>query len=99
LVLALALPTAPAAAARPITAVRPEDPHVLILQRRCIDRILSQAVDKAEDDVISRINQQCMVPRSGKPSTAPGLARLSCEPRYPMRVAPRTKRIAGCLGS
>jgi hypothetical protein len=98
LVLALALPTAPAAAARPSGAILPEDPHVLILQRRCIDKILSQAVDKTENDVVARINQQCLTPPRGRPPSAQRLVLLNCERPISVRVAPVTKWVAGCLG-
>jgi hypothetical protein len=99
LVLSLALGIGPAvgASARPSAAAPPEDPHLLILQRRCIDRILSQAVDKTEDDVISRINQQCMTPPRSRPASAPRLILLACERPVSVRFGPVTKRVAGCL--
>src|SRR5712691_3907704 len=99
-ILSLALGIGPAAgaSARPSAAAPPEDPHLLILQRRCIDRILSQAVDKTEDDVISRINQQCMTPPRSRPASAPRLILLACERPVSVRLAPVTKRVAGCLG-
>ena len=100
LVLALAIGTTPGAAAspRPSAAILPEDPNVLILQRRCIDKILSQAVGKSEDDVVGRINQQCLTPPRSRPASAPRLVLLACERPIFVRFAPVTKRVAGCLG-
>jgi len=72
---------------------------VLILQRRCIDKILSQAVDKTENDVVARINQQCLTPALGRPASAPHLSLLACERRISVRFAPAIKRVAGCLGA
>jgi len=71
---------------------------VLIMQRRCIDRILSQAVDKSEDDVVSRINQQCMTPRRSRPTSAQHVILLACERVFPVRLTPVPKPVAGCLG-
>jgi len=101
LVLSLALGIGPATAAapRPLAAIAPEDPHVLILQRRCIDHILSQAVDKTENDVVARINQQCMTPPRSRPASTPRLRLLACERTISVPVAPVTKRVAGCLGA
>ena len=99
LVAALALGTAPTAAAPAgIAATRPEDPNVLVFQRRCIDRIIGQAVGQSEDAVVAAINRQCLMPRRGLPAAAAGL-RLSCERPFPVRLRPATKRVAGCLGA
>src|SRR5256712_6495655 len=65
LVLALAFAPAPAAtaSAHPSTGVAPERVSILILQRRCIDRILSQARDMSEEAAAEQINQECLAPR------------------------------------
>lgn len=95
--LALGIGRAPAASPRPLAAARPEDPHVLILQRRCIDHILSQAVTMSEDEVVARINQQCMAPPRRPPASAPRLILLVCERPISVRLTPPTKPVAGCL--
>ena len=99
LVLALALAPAPVAnaSARPLTGVAPEKVSVLILQRRCIDRILGQARGMGEEAAVEQINRECWVLR-GPPSAARGVL-LSCERPVTVRVTPASKRIAGCLGS
>ena len=99
LVLALALAPAPVAnaSARPPTGVAPAKVSVLILQRRCIDRILGQARDMSEEAAVEQINRECWVPRV--PSSAARGVLLSCERPVTVRVTPASKRIAGCLGS
>src|SRR6266550_301694 len=101
LVLALALAPAPVAnaSARPPSGVAPEKVNVLILQRRCIDRIIGQARDMSEEAVVERINRECWVPRLGGPSPAARAMLLSCELPVTIRVTPSLKRVAGCLGS
>jgi hypothetical protein len=100
LVLALALATGPAAtaSARVPTAVAPEKASILILQRRCIDRILGQALGKSEEAVVEQMYQQCMAPRPARSSSTGGIVLLSCERPATVRVSPATKRVAGCLG-
>ncbi len=101
LILTLALATGPAAtaSAHVPTAVAPEKASVLMLQRRCIDRILGQALGKSEEAVVEQMNQQCMAPRPSRSSSTGGMVRLSCERPATVRVTPATKRVAGCLGS
>jgi hypothetical protein len=101
LILALSIGTTPGAAAatRPSAAILPEDPHVLILQRRCIDKILSHAVGNTESDVASRINQQCLTPPRFGPAPARRVVVVACERRISVLFAPATKRVAGCLGA
>ena len=86
-----------AAAGRPVAAL-PDNPHVLILQRRCIDRIIGLAKGKPEHVVVRQINQQCLAPRPRKASSASGLRLLSCEHPFTVRVIPGAKQITGCLG-
>ena len=99
LVLALAL--APAGvtnpSARPLSGVAPEKVSVLILQRRCIDRILGQARGMSEEAAVEQINRECWVPRV--PSSAARGVLLSCERPVTVRVTPAVKRVAGCLGA
>jgi hypothetical protein len=97
---ALALATAPTAgpSSRLTATVRPDDPHLLILQRRCIDRIIWQAEGQPEDIVVRQVNQHCYVMRSSKRTSAAGLRLLSCERPFTVRVTPGPKRVAGCLG-
>ena len=99
LVLALALAPAPVAnpSARPLSGVAPEKVSVLILQRRCIDRILGQARDMSEEAAVEQINRECWVLRGPSPAARGVL--LSCERPVTVRVTPASKRIAGCLGS
>ena len=99
LVLALALAPAPVAnaSARPPTGVAPAKVSVLILQRRCIDRILGQARDMSEEAAVEQINRECWVPRV--PSSAARGVLLSCERPVTVRVTPGVKRVAGCLGA
>src|SRR5256885_16918765 len=100
LVLALALasdPVANASATRPPSGVAPEKVSVLILQRRCIDRILGQARGMSEEAAVERINRECWVLRG--PSSAARGVLLSCERPVTVRVTPASKRVAGCLGS
>jgi hypothetical protein len=99
LVLALALAPAPVAnpSARPLSGVAPEKVSILILQRRCIDRILGQAQDMSEEAAVERINRECWAPRGPSPATRG--VRLSCERPGTVRVTPAVKRVAGCLGS
>jgi len=99
LLLALALAPAPVADAsgRPQTGVAPEKASVLILQRRCIDRILGQAPGMSEEAVVVRINRECWARRGPSPAARPVL--LSCERPATVRVTPAVKRVAGCLGS
>ncbi len=99
LVLALALAPAPVAnaSARPPTGVAPAKVSVLILQRRCIDRILGQARDMSEEAAVEQINRECWVPRV--PSSAARGVLLSCERPVTVRVTPAVKRVAGCLGA
>src|SRR6267154_2817132 len=98
LALALALVPEPVAkaSARPPSAVAPEKVSVLILQRRCIDRILGQAPDMSEEAAVEQINRECWVPRS--PSSAARGMLLSCARPVSVRVTPAFKRVAGCLG-
>jgi len=70
---------------------------VLIWQRRCIERILSQAINMSEEDVVARINQQCMAPPRSRPASAPRVILLNCEHPISVRFAPVTKPVAGCL--
>src|SRR2546422_7172193 len=72
LVMALAFAPAPAAtaSAHPLTGVAPERVSILILQRRCIDRILSQARGMSEEAAVEQINQECLAPPVGAPSPA-----------------------------
>ena len=99
LVLSLALGVGPAAGApsRPSAGAHPEDPHVLILQRRCIDHVMWQTAGQSSDAVLEEINRRCLAPLRGKASTA-GLRLLSCERPFPVPLTPMTKRVAGCLG-
>src|SRR6266513_1917451 len=99
LVLALALAPAPVAnpSARPLSGVAPEKVSVLILQRRCIDRILGQARDMSEEAAVEQINRECWVLRGPSPAARGVL--LSCERPVTVRVTPAVKRVAGCLGS
>ena len=101
LILALALASDPVAnaSARPPSGVAPEKGSVLILQRRCIDRILGQARNKSEEAVVEQVNRECWVPRLGGPSSAARGKLLSCERPVTVRVTPAVKRVAGCLGS
>ena len=102
LVLALALasdPVANASATRPPSGIAPEKVSVLILQRRCIDRILGQARDMSEEAAVEQINRECWVPRLGGPSPAARGMLLSCELPVTVRVTPAFKRVAGCVGS
>jgi hypothetical protein len=101
LILALALATGPAATASTDvpTAVAPEKASILMLQRRCIDRILGQALGKSDEAVVEQINQQCMAPRPSRSSSTGGMVLLSCERPATVRVTPATRRVAGCLGS
>src|SRR2546428_3238209 len=101
LVLALAFAPASAAtaSAHPSTGIAPERVSVLILQRRCIDRILSQARDMSEEAAVEHINQECLAPRLGAPSPAAHAMLLSCERPVMVRVTPAFKRVGGCLGS
>jgi hypothetical protein len=99
LILGLALATAPAAttSARAPASAAPERASVLISQRRCIERILGQAVGKSEESVVEQMNLQCMAPRPPRPSSAAGVL-LSCERPVGVRLSPASKRVAGCLG-
>jgi len=101
LVLALAFAPAPAAtaSAHPSTGVAPERVSILILQRRCIDRILSQARDMSEEAAAEQINQECLAPRLSGPSPAAHAMLLSCERPVMVRGTPAFKRVGGCLGS
>jgi len=96
---ALALAPAPVAnpSARPPTGVAPPKVRVLILQRRCIDRILGPARDMSEEAAVEQINRECWVPRV--PSSAARGVLLSCERPVTVRVTPAVKRVAGCLGA
>jgi hypothetical protein len=69
----------------------------LVFQRRCIDRIIGQAVGQSEDVIYEQVNRQCLVPRRGQPSSPAGLRLLSCDRPFPVRLRPVTKLIAGCL--
>ena len=84
---------------RPPSGIAPEKGSVLILQRRCIDRILGQARNKSEEAVVEQVNRECWVPRLGGPSSAARGKLLSCERPVTVRVTPAVKRVAGCLGS
>jgi hypothetical protein len=97
---ALALATAPSArpSARPPATSVPDNPQILIAQRRCIDRIIGLAKSQPEDVVVRQVNQQCFAQRPTKPSSAGGLRLLSCERPAAVRFTPATKRVAGCLG-
>src|SRR5438874_3389760 len=100
LVLALALasdPVANASATRPPSGIAPEKVSVLILQRRCIDRILGQARNMSEEAAVEQINRECWVLRGPSPAARGVL--LSCERPVTVRVTPAVKRVAGCLGS
>src|SRR2546430_8162979 len=96
LVLALALAPAPVANAssRPPTSVAPGKVSVLILQRRCIDRILEQARDMSEEAAVEQINRDCWITRG--PSSAARMVLLSCERPVTVRVTPAFKRVVGC---
>jgi hypothetical protein len=98
--LALALATAPAAgpSARPHASATPDNPHLLIAQRRCIDRIIGLAKDQTEEAIFEQINRLCMALSFSKPSSGAGIRLLSCQRAAAVRFTPATKRVAGCLG-
>ncbi len=98
IVLALAL-GAPAAAGGPTrlaAGLRPEDPNVLVYQRKCIDRIIGQSAGQGEDAIFQQVNRQCLVPRRGQSSSPAGLRLVACERPFPEQVRPVVKRVAGC---
>jgi hypothetical protein len=98
--LALALATAPAAgpSARPHASATPDNPHLLIAQRRCIDRIIGLAKGQTEEAIFEQINRLCMALSFSKPSSGAGIRLLSCQRAAAVRFTPATKRVAGCLG-
>jgi hypothetical protein len=99
LVLALALAPARSmnASAGPSLGVPAERVSILILQRKCIDKILSQARDMSEEAAVQQINQQCLAARLAGPSPAARSARLACERPVAVHVTPAFSRVGGCL--
>jgi hypothetical protein len=99
-ILSLALGVGPAAAAspRPSAAPLPEDPQVLFLQRRCIDRFLGQAAGQTDQAVADQITQRCMTLRRGRLTAPPRIILLACQRPIWVPLAPMTRRVAGCLG-
>src|SRR5260370_39258410 len=93
LVLSLALGVGPAAGApsRLSAGAHPEDPHVLILQRRCIDHVMWQTAGHSSDAVLEEIKRRSLAPVRGKASTA-GLRLLSSERPCPRRSTPSITR-------
>jgi hypothetical protein len=98
--LALALATAPAArpSARPYVSAAPDNPQLLIAQRRCIDRIIGLAKGQTEEAIFEQINRLCMALSFSKPPSRAGIRLLSCERAVAVRFTPATKRVTGCLG-
>lgn len=72
---------------------------MLVFQRRCIDRIIGQAVGQSEDAVVAQINRECLAARRGQPSAPASLRLLSCGRPNSVPLAPVTKHLAGCVGS
>src|SRR3989442_10943875 len=95
----LAPPPAATASGHLPTVAAPERVRILILQRRCIDRILGQARDMSEEAAVEQINQECLAPRLGGSSPAARVMPLSCERPVTVRVVPAVKRVGGCLGN
>jgi hypothetical protein len=94
--LALATTAIAAPAARPPATALPENPQVLIAQRRCIDKVIGQARGLPEDVVVRQVNQQCLAQRPSKPMRA-GVRLLSCERLFDVRWTPGAKLVTGCL--
>ena len=101
-ILALALTLAPGpdarATARVITVTALPAPPLVLYRPNCIERILAHAAGKTEEAVANQINLQCRTAVSIQPSSAAGLAPLSCGRPFTVRLAPVAKRVAGCLG-
>ena len=88
-------PTAGAATRRPVAALL-DNPHLLFLQRRCIDRVLWLTSGQSDEAVVEQITLRCMTPRGGKPTSAVRLP--SCERPFGVRLTPPANRVTGCLG-
>jgi hypothetical protein len=100
-ILALALTLAPdpgARAAAHVTVTALPAPPLVLYRPNCIERILAHAAGKTEEAVANQINLQCRTAVSIQPSSAAGLAPLSCGRPFTVRLAPVAKRVAGCLG-
>lgn len=89
-------PTAGAATRRPVAALL-DNPHLLFLQRRCIDRVLWLTNGQSQEAVLAQINVRCMMPPGSKPTTA-GARLPSCERPFGVHLTPATSRVTGCLG-
>jgi hypothetical protein len=102
-ILALALTLGPVAGSRAAAHVTtatalPPAPHLVLYRPNCIERVLAHAAGKTEEAVANQINLQCKTAVSTQPSSAAGLAPLSCGRPFTVRLAPVAKRVAGCLG-
>jgi hypothetical protein len=71
---------------------------VVVFRANCIERILAHAADKTEEAVVHEINMQCRTAGSNQPSSAAGLAPLTCGHPFTVALTPVARRVAGCLG-
>src|SRR2546423_11100729 len=72
-------------------------PQLSLRQSRCIERILSRAADRTEEQVAARIKADCFAGGRAA-SVASGPDPFSCGRSFTVRVTPAANRNAGCLG-
>ncbi|TMG47046.1 MAG: hypothetical protein E6H90_09280 [Chloroflexi bacterium] len=85
------------ASAPSVRATAAPPPQLSLRQSRCIERILSRAADRTEEELAARITADCF---AGGRATfiASGSEPLSCARPFTVRVTPAANRSADCLG-
>src|SRR5207244_8707260 len=96
LAVALVLGNRAGASAPSIRAAAAPPPQLSLRQSRCIERILSRAADRTEEEVAARIKADCF---AGGFTTVVGSGPepLSCGRPFTVRVTPAANRRVDCL--
>jgi len=85
------------ASAPSVRATAAPAPQLSLRQSRCIERIMSRAVDRTEEEVAARIVADCFA--GGRPTVVTsGPEPLSCGRPFTVRVTPAANRRVDCLG-
>jgi len=98
LAVALALGSQNAAASPPaiwVAAAAPT-PQLRVSEQRCIERILTRAADRSEEEVAARIKQDCFASR--RVTLSARFGSQPCDRLFSVRLTPAARRVAGCLG-
>jgi hypothetical protein len=85
------------ASAPSLRATAAPAPQLSLRQSRCIERIMSRAADRTEEQVAALIKADCFA--GGRPTVVTsGPEPHSCGLRFTVRVTPAANRKVDCLG-